>query len=121
MPAMESTLESNDGRESIGFAVESAQQPGRQFDFGGQPPVFFLMRGAPCQQPPGSPKRIAPKRERTGGKANNCGSYSVVVHEAIVVSMKVESRYCRGNPMFGRKQMDVKFTAWDGNGPSWEA
>lgn len=49
------------------------------------------MRGAPCQHPLGFPKRIAPKRERAGEKANRCGYYGVVVDEGIAVTTKVES------------------------------
>jgi hypothetical protein len=66
MPAMESTLGSRDGWESIGFAVESAQQ---RHGFWCSTSCLFFMRGIPCRARTWSPKRIAPKRRERRKKS----------------------------------------------------
>lgn len=51
---MESTLESSDGRESIGFAVESAQQG--QFGLWWSTSCLFFNEGGPLSAPSRFPK-----------------------------------------------------------------
>ncbi len=65
---MSSTLERRKGWDwqSIGFRG-GVGAGGCRSDFGGRPPVFFLLRGPLSATPrfPKSPKRIAPKRRET--------------------------------------------------------
>jgi hypothetical protein len=88
MPAMESMLESRDGWESIGLAVESVQQ--RRFDFGGQPPVFFFSNeGGSLSAPLHPPKRIAPgigEQRRKQRKEQAANYYSGMMEDVIAAA-----------------------------------
>jgi hypothetical protein len=73
--------------ESIGFVVESAQELGGSI-LAFNLLSFFLLRGAPGQQPPSVPKRMAPKSEG-GEKATRY--YGVVMRASLTVAWMIAS------------------------------